>query len=131
MLNDILPRLDKVRQSGNEWYACCPVHKDKTPSMCLREEDGMVLIHCFGCSANGLQVVEALGLPASVLFLKPLDRPVIPRKTIEAAREDLYLLPYTKAKKRKATGSSSATRNDTSWLFSASNYWSNSEQRRI
>lgn len=101
MLNDILPRLDKVRQSGNEWYACCPVHKDKTPSMCLREEDGMVLIHCFGCSANGLQVVEALGLPASVLFLKPLDRPVIPRKTIGLAEEDTYFIALYESEKEK------------------------------
>ena len=101
MLNDILPRLDKVRQSGNEWYACCPVHKDKTPSMCLREEDGMVLIHCFGCSANGLQVVEALGLPASVLFLKPLDRPVIPRKTIGLAEEDIYFIALYESEKEK------------------------------
>ena len=101
MLNDILPRLDKVRQSGNEWYACCPVHKDKTPLMCLREEDGMVLIHCFGCSANGLQVVEALGLPASVLFLKPLDRPVIPRKTIGLAEEDTYFIALYESEKEK------------------------------
>ena len=101
MLNDILPRLDKVRQSGNEWYACYPVHKDKTPSMCLREEDGMVLIHCFGCSANGLQVVEALGLPASVLFLKPLDRPVIPRKTIGLAEEDIYFIALYESEKEK------------------------------
>ena len=101
MLNEILPRLDKVKQRGNEWYACCPVHKDKTPSMCLREEDGMVLIHCFGCSANGLQVVEALGLPASVLFLKPLDRPVIPRKTIGLAEEDTYFIALYESEKEK------------------------------
>jgi len=101
VLNDILPRLDKVKQRGDRLWACCPVHQDKTPSLTLREEDGMVLIHCFGCSANGLQVVEALGLPASVLFLKPLDRPVIPRKTIGLAEEDTYFIALYESEKEK------------------------------
>lgn len=101
MLNEILPRLDKVKQRGDRLWACCPVHQDKTPSLTLKEEGGMVLIHCFGCNANGLQVVEALGLPASVLFLKPLDRPVIPRKTIEAAREDMYFIAIYESEKEK------------------------------
>ena len=101
MLNDILPSLDKVKQRGDRLWACCPVHQDKTPSLTLKEQDGMVLMHCFGCNANGLQVVEALGLPASVLFLKPLDRPEIPRKTIELAKEDRFFIAIYESEKEK------------------------------
>lgn len=101
MLNDILPSLDKVKQRGDRLWACCPVHQDKTPSLTLKEQDGMVLMHCFGCNANGLQVVEALGLPASVLFLKPLDRPAIPRKTIELAKEDRFFIAIYESEKEK------------------------------
>jgi hypothetical protein len=101
VLNDILPSLDKVKQRGDRLWACCPVHQDKTPSLTLKEQDGMVLMHCFGCNANGLQVVEALGLPASVLFLKPLDRPAIPRKTIELAKEDRFFIAIYESEKEK------------------------------
>lgn len=64
----VLDALEKVRQNGESYTACCPVHDDKTPSMSLKEADGKVLIHCFGCGANGIEVVQALGLPTEVLF---------------------------------------------------------------
>ena len=53
MLSDILPKLDKVKQRGEKYWACCPVHDDKNPSMTLTEEHGRVLIHCFSCQAYG------------------------------------------------------------------------------
>ncbi|MFM7698894.1 MAG: CHC2 zinc finger domain-containing protein, partial [Limnohabitans sp.] len=45
----VLSRLDKVRQRQvGQWSACCPSHKDTTPSLSVREtEDGAVLLHCF------------------------------------------------------------------------------------
>lgn len=30
---------------------CCPIHKEKTPSMVLLDDQ---TIHCFGCNANGI-----------------------------------------------------------------------------
>jgi len=33
-----------------------------------------VLVYCFACQASAQDVTEALGLPMSVLFEKPLDR---------------------------------------------------------
>lgn len=92
MLDEILPRLDKVKQRGDRWWACCPVHDDNSPSMTLREDADRVLIHCFSCQANGIQVAEALGLPASVLFLKEKARPPIPRKVLELAKEDRFFI---------------------------------------
>ena len=37
------------RHGGREW-ACCPFHREKTPS-CMFDSEGRY--HCFGCGANG------------------------------------------------------------------------------
>ena len=39
-----------VRRRGSRWWACCPLHGEKTPSMMLDERGRF---HCFGCGANG------------------------------------------------------------------------------
>lgn len=65
----LLSRLEKVRNAGHsQWFACCPSHDDKTPSLSIREaNDGTVLLHCFGgCSAD--EVVGATGLTFADLF---------------------------------------------------------------
>jgi len=59
----VLARLDRIREVKlGDWYACCPAHDDKTPSLHITErENGIVLLHCFaGCSAQA--VLDAVGL---------------------------------------------------------------------
>lgn len=86
MIEDIIPHLDKVRGRNGKYTACCPVHNDSSPSMTLQEKDGKVLIHCFACTANGLDVIRALDLPASYLFSEPLvDDPTY--RSAKLARE--------------------------------------------
>ncbi len=74
-LNAILASLEKVKQRGpGSYFACCPVHQEKTPSLSVREADnGNIIAHCFGCGANGIDVVEALGLPKGYLFAESLE----------------------------------------------------------
>lgn len=65
----LLARLEKVRQvAPNRYVAKCPGHKDKSPSLSIREtEDGKTLLHCFaGCAAP--DVLAAVGLTLSDLF---------------------------------------------------------------
>lgn len=100
MLDDILPRLEKVKKKGQEWVACCPVHNDRNPSMYLRETSDRVLIHCFSCGAKGLDVVKALDLPMSVLF-KDIKRGSIPKQVIELAREDVFFIDLYDQKKAR------------------------------
>lgn len=102
MLKDILPKLEKVKKLGERWVACCPVHNDTNPSMTMKEEDGKVLMHCFACQANGQEVVQALGLPASVLF-RDSKRQEIPQKVIEAAKEDAYFIAIFESEKAKGS----------------------------
>jgi hypothetical protein len=70
-LQKMLQRLDKVKHTGErKWQACCPAHKDKTPSLGVREvEDGRIMIRCFaGCGAA--EILDALGMNFSDLYPK-------------------------------------------------------------
>lgn len=75
----LLGRLRHVRQSGSgqNWMACCAVHEDRTPSLSIKAlADGTILMHCFGCGANGQEVCEALGIPVhSIMPPRPRDGP--------------------------------------------------------
>lgn len=102
MLSDILQRLDKVKQYGDQYYACCPVHDDKSPSMGITEKEGKVLIHCFSCGATGPEVMEAIGLPVSTLF-RHKKRGDIPNEMIEKAKEDVWYIEIFENEKRKGT----------------------------
>ena len=59
---NILNHLEGVREAGaNKWIACCPAHKDKSPSLSIRDADERVLLHCFaGCETD--DVLGAIGL---------------------------------------------------------------------
>jgi hypothetical protein len=65
----LLDRLESVRKTGaDRWTARCPGHKDRSPSLSIREmPDGRTLLHCFaGCDAGA--IVAAVGLELDALF---------------------------------------------------------------
>lgn len=67
--DNLLSKLDKVKRTGKgTWFARCPAHGDKGPSLSIREkDDGRVLVHCFAeCSPH--EIVAAVGLEISDLF---------------------------------------------------------------
>ncbi len=66
----LLGALEKVKSTGTDkWKALCPCHDEKTPSLVIKIADnGHVMIHCFGCGANGLDVYRKLGLSLDELF---------------------------------------------------------------
>jgi hypothetical protein len=57
-----------IERGGGRYYALCPVHADRSPSLTVRTaEDGRVLVHCFaGCSVES--ILHALGLGWEALF---------------------------------------------------------------
>lgn len=63
---EILAKLRGVRprnKAQTKWFALCPVHEEKTPSLSITElSDGRVLMYCFGCGAGFEQIIEAIGL---------------------------------------------------------------------
>ncbi|HEY5712315.1 MAG TPA: DNA primase [Allosphingosinicella sp.] len=50
-LSSLIARSTKLQKAGREWKACCPFHKEKTPSFTVNDEKGFY--HCFGCGAHG------------------------------------------------------------------------------
>ncbi|HEX8621305.1 MAG TPA: DNA primase [Allosphingosinicella sp.] len=63
-LSALIGRSTKLQRAGREWKACCPFHKEKTPSFYVNDEKGFY--HCFGCQAHGDAIrwlTDARGLP--------------------------------------------------------------------
>jgi hypothetical protein len=91
----ILDRLERVRRTGpGRWIACCPAHKDRSPSLSIRElEGGRVLLHDFGgCETN--DVLAAIGLGLSDLFDKPLARHLPPSNSRIPAHDLIDLVSH-------------------------------------
>lgn len=61
-LDEILDKLEGVRQRGSGWTALCPAHEDSSPSLSVDEaDDGTVLLKCHaGCSFES--IAQAVGL---------------------------------------------------------------------
>lgn len=68
-IETFLNRLHKVKSKGkNKWVALCPCHNEKTPSLAITDDNGVVLMHCFGCGANAVEVAGAIGVDLGELF---------------------------------------------------------------
>ena len=99
----ILMMLEGVKSSGpNRWMALCPVHGDKSPSMGIKEcDDGTVLMNCFACGANGMEIAEAAGVSISELFPPDSIRPAGPSREQRATIEtDKVIMLIYEADKR-------------------------------
>ena len=61
-LDEVLDRLEGVKQRGSGYAAICPAHQDRSPSLSVDEtEDGNVLLKCHaGCSFD--EIAQAIGM---------------------------------------------------------------------
>ena len=69
-----------VRQRGRDFWCCCPLHNEKTPS--LKIDPSTQLWHCFGCGAGG----DAFGF---VMQAEDLTFPEAVRKLADRAHIEL------------------------------------------
>lgn len=67
-LNDILSKLEGVRGRDGKYMACCPCHRDSTPSLSVgMGKDGKIVLKCFaGCSTE--DIVWSMNLQMKDLF---------------------------------------------------------------
>ena len=75
-ISQIVGRRVSLRRHGREFQACCPFHKEKTPSFTVNDQKGF--FHCFGCGAHG----DAIG------FLKDYEN-LSYREAVEALAREL------------------------------------------
>lgn len=81
VLDEVLSRLEGVKESGDGFIARCPAHEDNNPSLCVsRGTDVEVVLNCFaGCSFDS--IVGALGMSQQQFFesriTSPPTRPVL------------------------------------------------------
>lgn len=50
-LSEVIGKRIKITRAGREYKACCPFHKEKTPSFTINDDKHFY--HCFGCGAHG------------------------------------------------------------------------------
>lgn len=83
----ILALLRGVRRTGGGWMARCPAHRDRSPSLSIREANGKILLHCFaGCNAEA--VCSAIGIRLADLFSQSRKkRAPAPRIVHDAERQ--------------------------------------------
>ncbi len=56
----------RLKKSGSRWWACCPLHGEKTSSLCFYPEGSW---YCFGCHKGG----DAVRFYQEYLNLEALD----------------------------------------------------------
>jgi len=93
---DVIGRGIKLKRSGNNYFACCPFHKEKTASFSINAKEQY--FHCFGCGEsgnvityvmkyNGLDFVETLKSLASTYGVHiPDNAPKKSKAEIEAQK---------------------------------------------
>lgn len=69
----LLSRLESIKSAGDgRWYARCPAHADKSPSLSIRDTGDKILVHCFtGCDPE--DVLTAVGLKWRDLYADAWD----------------------------------------------------------
>lgn len=97
-LSSVIGRTVKLIKAGREYKACCPFHKEKSPSFFVNDEKGFY--HCFSCGAHG-DVFAYEMQTAGLSFREAVDKLAaqagleVPRETPQAREEarrraDLY-----------------------------------------
>ena len=95
-INTLLDRLDGVKELNNgsgKYIAKCPSHDDSSPSLAIKDDGGLVLLHCFaGCDPES--VLDALGLSFSDLYPEPLGHHFKSKQPRVSPREILETLDH-------------------------------------
>ncbi len=68
----VVAEVSPVRQKGRDFWCCCPIHQEKTPS--FKIDPDLQLWHCFGCGEGGdvfgfIMKTRDLSFPEAVRFL--------------------------------------------------------------
>ena len=68
---DVVGSYVSLKKKGKRYWACCPFHQEKTPSVSVSPEDG--LYYCFGCHAGG-DVFSFVEKMENLSFMEAVER---------------------------------------------------------
>ena len=80
---DIIEEYVPLKKSGANYTACCPFHKEKSPSFSV--SPSKQFYHCFGCGAHGSAIgfimeYQSLGFQDAVQFLSDRIGLIVPKQ---------------------------------------------------
>lgn len=90
-----------TRKDENNFLACCPVHGDTVPSLCVTVSDsGKLLLHCFshGCSARSMVRNIGCGFDADGSIVHRKDVPElssVDSRPVDLGSHDVFSWPVT------------------------------------
>jgi len=91
-LEEILPRLESVRQCRRGFQAKCPAHDDHNPSLSISKGEKGILLKCWsGCELG--KITLALGIRVTDLFFDKQPAPAKPC-TSRPPKLDRHALAY-------------------------------------
>lgn len=93
---EIISQYLQLRKSGQNHFAHCPFHEDKTPSFSVNEKKQ--LFHCFSCGRGGnvfnfIREIDGLSYPEAILKTAelinyPLDKSLLSQISNQTVGED-------------------------------------------
>ena len=90
---DVVERYVPLKKAGRDYMACCPFHKEKSPSFSVSQTKQFY--HCFGCGAHGTAITFMMehagyGFVDAVKELAQLAGMQVPQVAAElAAKEEI------------------------------------------
>ncbi|WP_208560149.1 DNA primase [Marinilactibacillus kalidii] len=83
---DVVSQYVQLKKSGQNHFAHCPFHDDKTPSFSVNEKKQ--IFHCFSCGRGGnvfsfLQEIEGVSFPEAVIKSAEIAEVEIDEKLVE------------------------------------------------
>lgn len=86
---DVISSYASLDKKGNNHWACCPFHHERTPSFAVNESEQFY--HCFGCGASGdvvkfVQEIESTDFMGAVRILAARAKMEVPESNFDTEK---------------------------------------------
>lgn len=100
---EVVSEAISLKKTGSRYFGCCPIHKEKTPSLCVNPQ--MQTWHCFGCGEGGnaidfVMATQGLTFWDAMVFLAKKYDIKIPERRPDDTAEGLKSLALYEANKQ-------------------------------